>query len=135
MTTRLTGRVLNPGKAEGDAIVCRAPFSFFLDVNTETGEIIEIGHEHQGKSIKGKILIYPFGKGSSGDCLRLWRCANNKVAPAGIINLKPDVVHVQGAIIANVPMICVSDGDPISRIATGDFVRMDGAEIYIVKRT
>lgn len=130
---KLKGRAVVSGRVEGEALVSRTPFSFFLGVNTDTGVIIEEGHEHRGQSIAGRVLVYPFGKGSSGDCLRLWRCANNGVAPIAIINAKPDPVHVQGAIIANIPMVCELDGDPVELIKTGDRVQVDGGNVIVVK--
>jgi len=133
MSTFLKGRAMVRGKVEGEALVSRTPFSFFLGVNTDTGIIIEEGHEHQGECIAGKILVYPFGKGSSGDCLRLWRCAKNGVAPIAIINSKPDPVHVQGAIITNIPMVCELDRDPVELIKTGDYVKVDGGNVIVVK--
>ncbi|MFC2028810.1 aconitase X swivel domain-containing protein [Chloroflexota bacterium] len=132
MTFLLKGRAVVGGRVKGEALVSRTPFSFFLGVNTDTGDIIDEGHVLLGQSIAGKVLVYPYGKGSSGDCLRLWRCANNGVAPIAIIVLKPDPVHVQGAIIANIPMVCELDGDPMEHIKTGDHVQVDGGDVTII---
>ncbi|MCJ7624494.1 MAG: DUF126 domain-containing protein [Anaerolineaceae bacterium] len=131
MEKKLSGKAIVSGKVEGEAIVSRTPFSFFLGLDTDTGIIIEEGHEHQGESIAGKVLVYPFGKGSSGDCLRLWRAANNGVAPIGIINSEPDFVHVQGAIITNIPMVCNFDQNPVAIIKTGDIVQIDGNTVKV----
>ena len=127
----IKGKAIVSGRVKGEAIVSRTPFSFFLGLNTDTGIIIEEGHEHQGESIAGKVLIYPFGKGSSGDCLRLWRAANNGVAPVAIINSEPDFVHVQGAIITGIPMVCNFDQDPIDLIKTGDIIQIDGSTVEV----
>lgn len=129
----LKGKAIVSGKVEGRAIVSRTPFSFFLGLNTDTGVIIEEGHEHQGRNIAGQVLVYPFGKGSSGDCLRLWRAANNGVAPIAIINAEPDFVHVQGAIITNIPMLCNFDKDPVEVIKDGDFLSIEGDTIRITR--
>ena len=129
----LKGRVVVRGKAEGEALVSRTPISFLLGINTDNGVIIERGHEHEGKSIAGKVLVYPFGKGSSGDCLRLWRCAKNNVAPVAIICTKADSVHVQGAIIAGIPMVCVLDKDPVMTIKTGNYVKINNGKVIIEK--
>jgi predicted aconitase with swiveling domain len=140
MEEKMTGEIVLKGRAvvsssvEGEAIVSKTPFSFFLGVNTDTGEIIEEGHECQGESIAGKVLVYPFGKGSSGDCLRLWRCANNGVAPIAILNQRPESVHVQGAIVANIPMVCDLYPDPIALIESGDWIRINGNEVTIHKK-
>lgn len=131
MVKIIKGKAIVSGKVTGIAIVSQTPFSFFLGLNTDTGIIVEEGHEHQGESISGKILVYPFGKGSSGDCLRLWRAANNGVAPLAIINAEPDFVHVQGAIIANVPMVCNFDENPLKVIHNGDLVSIDDGIVTV----
>ena len=131
MTATLKGKAVVTGKVEGKALVCQTPLSFMLGVNTDDGVIIEEGHEHKGESISGKVLVYPYGKGSSGDCLRLWRCAKNNVAPVAVVNRKADCVHVQGAIIANIPMVCDFDRDPVEMIRTGQHVRVDGSKVIV----
>ena len=130
----LKGKAIVSGKIEGTAIVSHTPFSFFLGLNTDTGVIIEEGHEHQGENIAGKVLVYPFGKGSSGDCLRLWRAANNGVAPLAIINTAPDFVHVQGAIITNIPMVCNFAQNPLDVIHDGDHISIDGGTVKVVEK-
>jgi len=37
--------------------------SFFGGVDPETGVVIERGHELQGQSVKGRVLVFPSGKG------------------------------------------------------------------------
>jgi predicted aconitase with swiveling domain len=134
MVTISKGKAIVKGKVEGEALVSRTPFSFLLGVNTDDGVIMEEGHEYEGESISGKVLVYPYGKGSSGDCLRLWRCAKNNVAPIAIICGKADCVHVQGAIIANIPMVCDLDRDPIEMIRSGDHVEVDGGDVTVEAR-
>jgi predicted aconitase with swiveling domain len=127
------GKAIVSGKVEGEALVSKTPLSYLLSVNTADGTIMEEGHELYGKSIAGKILVYPYGKGSSGDCLRLLGAVNNGVGPVGIINRDPEFVHVQGAIISNIPMVCNFDEDPLNHIKSGDHVEIDGNKIVIVK--
>jgi predicted aconitase with swiveling domain len=133
MQVILKGRVIVKGKAEGEALVSRTPISFLLGIDTDKGVIIERGHEHEKKSIAGKVLVYPFGKGSSGDCLRLWRCAKNNVAPIALICDKADSVHVQGAIITGIPMVCELDKNPVMTIKTGNYVKVDNGKVIIEK--
>lgn len=134
MASVMHGRAVVRGSVEGEALVSRTPFSFFLGVNTDTGVIIEEGHPHQGKSVAGKVLVYPYGKGSSGDCLRLWRCANNKAAPIAILCTKADSVHVQGAIVAGVPMVVLPDLAVETLIETGDRVAIEGHVVTVLKQ-
>lgn len=113
---RLTGRVIKEGHVEGEALVSQEPISFFGGVNPETGAVIEPGHELQGKTIGGKILVFPTGKGSTVGSYTLYRLRKNGAAPAGIINAQSDAVVAVGAIISEIPMV---DHIDISRLATG----------------
>ena len=54
------------GTAEGKALVSPAPISFLGDVDMETGEIVAAGHPLRGRSVAGRVLVYPEAKGSSG---------------------------------------------------------------------
>ena len=124
MTGRLVfkGVAIVRGEAHGEALVAHEPVSFLGMVNTETGRFDCPGHELEGKSVAGKILIYPFGKGSSGDCIRMWRLDKFDVAPAGIIFQRAEPIHVQGALLLGVPAACGFDRDILSAVHTGDHV-------------
>jgi predicted aconitase with swiveling domain len=128
-------RVAVSGNLEAEALVSPTPFSFMLSVDTNTGIIIEEGHPHKGETITGKVLVYPNAKGSSGDCLRLWRCSKNNVAPAAIITGMPDPVHVQGGLITNIPFVIAMDTDIASKIKTGDRIRIDGEKVEVTSLT
>jgi predicted aconitase with swiveling domain len=114
------------GVAEGEAVVMNHAFAFMGDVDMDTSEIIAQGHEHQGVPIAGKILIYPETKGSSGGCVVLNVLARQGKHPAAIVNLKmADYNLVEGAILANVPLVCQPDRNPIELIKSGERVRVD----------
>ena len=56
---KLTGRTIFPGQASGTALVSRMGISFYGGVDPETGVITEAGHDLEGQSIAGKVLIFP----------------------------------------------------------------------------
>jgi hypothetical protein len=117
------------GKVDGEALVCRKAFSFLGDVDMDTGVIIAKGHEHEGETIAGKVLIYPETKGSSGGCVVLMVLAKQGKQPSAIILEKPaDPNIVEGAIIAQVALVCEPEDDVISLIPTGQKVTVDGEE-------
>ena len=118
----LKGRIISRGKTEEIALATSQPISFYGGVDPNTGEVIEKGHELQGKSVKGKILVFPTGKGSTVGSYTLYRLKKNGVAPAGIINRECETVVAVGAIISEIP--CVDKID-ISKIETGDLVRIE----------
>ena len=117
----LKGRIIFKGVAEGDALVTNQPISFYGGVDPNTGEVIEKGHELQGKSVKGKILVFPNGKGSTVGSYTLYRMKKNGTAPAGMINKECETIVAVGAIISEIP--CVDKID-ISSIKTNDRVKI-----------
>jgi predicted aconitase with swiveling domain len=124
----LKGRIISKGQVQEEALVTSQPISFYGGVDPNTGEIIEKGHELLGKSVKGKILVFPNGKGSTVGSYTLYRMKKNGVAPAGMINRECETVVAVGAIISEIP--CVDKID-ISQIKTGDLIRIDGDGVTI----
>ena len=130
-TTTLIGRPYVVGNAEGEALVINGSFSLLGSVNLEKGIITKPGHEHDGESIVGKVLVYFSGKGSSGDTSRYWKLRRNKVQPAAIINMNADPIHVQGAMVAQIPMVCDFAHNPIEIVKTGDYLKISGPKVEI----
>ena len=126
----LKGRIISKGKAQEKALVTSQPISFYGGVDPKTGEVLEKGHELQGKSVKGKILVFPNGKGSTVGSYTLYRLKKNGTAPAGIINKECETVVAVGAIISEIP--CVDKID-ISKIKTGDLIRIENDLVTIVQ--
>jgi len=126
----LKGRIISKGVAEGEALTTTQPISFYGGVDPETSEILEKGHELQGKRIKDKILVFPNGKGSTVGSYTLYRLKKGGVAPVGIINRDCETVVAVGAIISEIP--CVDEID-ISKIETGDMVRLENGVVTIKK--
>ena len=113
--------------AEGEALVCHKAFSFLGDVDMDTGEIIAKGHEHEGESISGKVMIYPETKGSSGGCVVLMSLYKVGKQPAGIVLSKAaDPNIVEGAILAEIALVCQPEENLIDLIPNGKLVSVDG---------
>lgn len=123
---KLVGRTIFEGRAEGEALVSSSPMSFYGGVDPESGEVVERGHELQGKSIKGKILVFPNGKGSTVGSYVLYRLAKNGAAPRAIVNSKCETIVAVGAIISEIP--CV-DMVEIQKIKNGARVKVDGGTL------
>jgi predicted aconitase with swiveling domain len=124
----LKGRIIFKGVTEAEALTTIQPISFYGGVDPETSEILEKGHELQGKQIKGKILVFPTGKGSTVGSYTLYRLKKSGVAPAGIINSECETVVAVGAIISEIP--CVDEIN-ISKIKAGDIVRIENGVVTI----
>ena len=122
-----------PGRAVGEAMVLREPIGFQGEIDEE-GNIVVAGHPYAGKSVSDKILIYPEAKGSSGGCMMLRLLAKRGKKPAAIVNTRNlDANLVEGAILADIPMLCYPEKDPYEIISTGDRVEVDGETGMLVK--
>lgn len=122
---KLTGHTVNPGKAEGEAIVVNAPFSFLGELDAATGKIASPFHEQFGESIKGKVLVAPTGKGSSMGPIISWNAAKAGNNPVAIICIQAESILASAAITAGIPMIDRLDKNPLEVIKTGDYVKID----------
>lgn len=118
----MKGRTINPGKAEGEAIVSREPIGFYGGIDPKTGIVIEKGHELEGQCVTGKILVFPQGKGSTVGSYVVYGLNANGVGPVAIINAETETIVATGVILADIP--CV-DGIDISQIHTGDHLIVD----------
>jgi predicted aconitase with swiveling domain len=124
---KVTGRGMVMGRVQGPALVCHEAFSFLGDVDMDTGEIIARGHEHEGKSIAGTVLLYPETKGSSGGCLVLGVLAKQGKKPLAIVLEKPaDPNIVEGAIVAEVALVCEPQVSLLDAVPNGAQVTVDG---------
>jgi len=119
------GRIISPGKAEGEALVSREPIGFYGGIDPKTGIVIEKGHELEGKCVKGKILVFPQGKGSTVGSYVIYGLKKNGVAPAAIVNRETETIVATGVILAGIP--CVDSVD-IGRIKDGARVRVNADE-------
>jgi predicted aconitase with swiveling domain len=122
---KLKGRRIYKGVAEGEAIVTKDGISFYGGVDPDTGKVVEVGHELEGQSITGKILVFPTGKGSTVGSYTLYRMKKNNTAPAAIVNRQIDTIIAVGCIISEIP--CVDKID-INEIKSGQKLLVDGSE-------
>lgn len=107
----LKGRNIAKGTGSGELLYTDTPISFLGDVDAATGIIIDEKHPLHGQSIAGKVLAFPYGKGSTVGSYVMYGLARNKVAPAAIINTECETIIAIGAIISGIPMVDRLDGD------------------------
>jgi hypothetical protein len=127
----LTGRIIKKGKVSGEALVTSQPISFFGGTDPDKGILTEKGHELEGKSFAGKVLVFPQGKGSTVGSYALYRLKKNNVAPLAMINKECEPIVAVGAIISDIP--CVDKID-ITQINTGDLIEIEDGKITITKK-
>jgi len=121
----IRGRGIAKGRGEGPLLVSTAPLSFLSGVDPASGIIVEKGHPLQGVSIEGKVLAFPYGKGSTVGSYVLYALSRNGHAPAAIVNAEAESIIATGAIIGNIPMIDHIE-IPLDRLRNGIHVVVDG---------
>ena len=107
----LKGRSISKGTGTGELLVTDTPISFLGGVDPQTGVIIDTHHPLSGQPIAGKVLAFPYGKGSTVGSYVLYGLKRNNVAPAAIINIECETIIAIGAIISGIPMVDRLDGD------------------------
>jgi predicted aconitase with swiveling domain len=115
----LRGRKIVGGIAEGEALVSRDSVSFYGGVDPDTGVITEPGHACYGKSIAGKVFVFPTGKGSTVGSYVIYRMKKQGTAPAAIINVETEAILATGCVISSIPLIDKLDGEPLKTLKTG----------------
>jgi hypothetical protein len=126
---KLTGRTIFPGQASGTALVSRMGISFYGGVDPETGIVTETGHDLEGQSIAGKVLVFPTGKGSTVGSYVLYRLKKNGHAPLAIINADCETITAVGCIIAEIPCI---DRVDLTQIETGMQITLDAESSSVI---
>ena len=120
---KLTGRKIFQGKISGEALVTKDSISFYGGVDPENGLVVEKGHELEGKSINGKILVFPSGKGSTVGSYVIYQMAKTGKGPKALILNDCEAIVAVGAIISELP--CVDQID-VSKIESGMQIEVDG---------
>ncbi|WP_214020636.1 DUF126 domain-containing protein [Methanoculleus sp.] len=101
----MQGRSISRGIADGELLVSSEPISFLSGVDPNTGIVVEHGHPLEGQSIAGRVLAFPYGKGSTVGSYVIYALKQNDLAPAAIVNTEAEPIIAVGAIIAGIPMV------------------------------
>ncbi|WP_319378743.1 DUF126 domain-containing protein [uncultured Methanocorpusculum sp.] len=117
----IQGRSIAKGTGTGPLLITDTPISFLGGVDPKTGIVIDESHPLFGKSIAGKVLVFPYGKGSTVGSYVIYALVKNNVAPAAIINTECETIIAIGAIISEIPTVDRLKGDlPKDGIVTVD---------------
>jgi predicted aconitase with swiveling domain len=125
MEIELKGRTVCPGKAEGEALVSKIPFSFIGELDPSTGRIPAPSHELFGQSVKDKIFVCPTGKGSSGGPGIAYLAKKAGNMPRAMIVKEVEPVLAAAILTADIPAVDMLDKDPLAVIETGDYIKLD----------
>ena len=134
---KLKGHTINPGEAEGEAIVTSIPFSFVGEFDPATGKVPSPSHELFGQSLTGKIFVFPTGKGGTSGPSIAWYGMLSGNLPRAMICEQAEPVVAASAITVNIPMVDKLDKNALALINTGDYVKVDATNgiVEIVGKT
>lgn len=119
---------ISEGLAEGEVLISRDDFCFYL-VDPKTGVVIEPQHCLYGKSIAGKVLIFPNGKGSSVvQADGMYQLKMTGMEPKAMIIKNPDTTLVASAIIMETPLVDRVEAGFYENVENGTIVEVNATE-------
>lgn len=137
MEKTLRGCCVVPGTCEGEVIVTSQPISFWGGVDPLTGCINDPRHELFGQCVSKKILVFPFGKGSSTTSLILLELTRVNKAPAAIINMRSEPILATGPIVSKhfygkeIPIVTLEE-EAFKMLKMGQHVRVDAQKGIVI---
>ncbi|MGY5808687.1 cis-3-hydroxy-L-proline dehydratase [Rhizobium sp. LEGMi198b] len=113
----MLGECLVQGAQAGEVLFANIGLSFMGGVNPKTGEVIDTHHPLNGKSVCGKVLAIPSGRGSCAGSLAIFELLMNGHAPKALIFQHRETILTLGVIIAKelfdkgIPVVCLKPED------------------------
>ena len=104
-------KVIVRGNARGQLLISKNPINFLGGIDKKTGIVHDKNHDLFGKSVGGKILVFPFGIGSSVGAYTIYSLKYNKCAPLAMVCVKADLTTASGCAISNIPLVVANKGD------------------------
>ena len=125
---RINGRKEFGGQFTGEALVSPIPIEGFSNCDPINGYVTERGHPLYRIPYKGKVLVYPYARGSGG--FVSLGVGPNK--PAAYVHQLTNSLTVNCASLARIPSVTDLEVDPTTIIETGDTVFVNGDEGYVI---
>ena len=134
------GRGVAPGLSEGPALISKRPFMFPHGVEPKTGDVVDVRSDLLGKNIRGKVLMFPFGKGSTTGSSWFLEAVRQGNGPSAIINGETEVVIATGVAIARllygvaIPLVDRLEEEIADRVKEGTIIQVNGdkGEVTII---
>ena len=123
---RLKGDGVTGGRAEGEAVVTTDGIAFNLGVDMATGVVVERGHELEGRSLAGKVLVCRTGKGSGGGPFGLYQLVAEGRGPVAIVATRANALLASGCALAEIPLVHRFEVDPTRALRDGARLIVDG---------
>ena len=122
-------RVLAPGRASAAAVVLSEPLSLWGGMDPATGAVVDRRHPQAGASLRGAVVVMPYGRGSSSTSSVLAEAIRAGTAPAALVLEEPDSILALGALVGRelygreVPVVALPGAT--ATVATGDVVTVE----------
>ena len=136
MEKTIKGCAVVPGIAGGEVLTTSQPISFWGGVDPATGLINDPRHELFNQSVAGKVLVFPFGKGSSTGSLIFLELVRVNKSPAAIVNIRTEPILATGPIVCKhfygkeIPIISLGENS-FQMLQTGQHATVNATEGFI----
>ena len=125
----LAGRVLVAGAGAGSVLRLEEPLSFWGGVDPVTGTIIDRRHPRRGECVAGRVLVMPYGRGSSSSSSVLLEGVRLGTAPAAVVLRELDGILALGAAVARE---LYEQSPPVVLLAPADWEGLpEGGEVAV----
>ena len=138
MSRTFKGRSLIAGDATGEALVSKKAFTFAHGVDPSSGKVTDVHSDIRGENVKGKILFYPFGKGSTTASAWFLETARQGNLPAAIVTEATDLSAVIGSTLAkivyakSIPVASSFPKEMYAHLRNGSHVSLEGSSGELV---
>ncbi|WP_281164592.1 aconitase X swivel domain-containing protein [Liquorilactobacillus sicerae] len=119
---------ISEGQAEGEVLFSKDGICFYL-IDPKTGVVIQRNHSLFGKSVAGKILVFPNGTGSSVvQADGMYQLKMNHNEPKAMIVENADTTLVASSIIMDMPLVDKVEKSFKDEVKNKDLVRINATE-------
>ena len=129
------------GKTEGEAVVSSRAFTFAHGVDPRSGIVTDVHSDLKNVNVKGKILVYPLGKGSTTGASWFLETVRNGNEPKAVLTQAAEPIIVVGSVLAKIlygrtiPVMSEFSEDLTSKIKNHDRVTVDTKQGVVLVRT
>ncbi len=129
--------VLVGGTASGEALFCRQAFTYDRAVDPRTGVVLDPRSGLAGTNIRGKVLLYTRGKGSTAGSSWLAEAIRMGNGPAAVVTEQRDLAAVVGSSVAGilygktVPVLSGIDAREFAKAKVGSIASVKGDSVGV----
>jgi predicted aconitase with swiveling domain len=137
---RHRAKILVPGSTSGEIAALQAALSLWGGFDPITGIIIDRNHPDFGLSLRGKIVLMSYARGSSSSSSVLLEAARTGRAPAAFILNKSDPILTIGALVVaelyqrDIPVLVISSRwDMLASASHASFAAARGNQECVIE--